>query len=153
MVGEDLTWFSDPNPAGEEDIRHAEHVLGQHFPSDFREFVKRFGGGFPDQTDFEFEDDEKGTFYAAVGQFLAIGQRDEAHILGWMARTEFLPDGLVPIALGGGGDYVCLDYRNAAIPSVVFWHHGRRGLPDEVSFVSETFSDFISLLRVPADEE
>jgi SMI1 / KNR4 family (SUKH-1) len=56
--------------------------------------------------------------------------------------------GVIPIAIGPGGDYVCLDFREAK-PTVGYWHHERSGQPDELTQVAGSFSEFTSLLYEP----
>ncbi len=60
----------------------------------------------------------------------------------------------MPFTEDGGGNHVCFDYRSDRNnPPIVFWHHERRGLDNEVSFVAKTFSDFVELLHEPDDDE
>jgi cell wall assembly regulator SMI1 len=154
MTGESLTWFDVPSPASDDHIAAVESAIGYRLPDDFREFAKSYSGGSPNETDFEFFDSDTGTFYASVGEFLTLSPEDDRNLVRWMQRTEFFPSGLVPFAGDGGGNYTCFDFRSDGIsPPVVFWHSGRRGLDNEVSFVAKTFSDFVELLHEPDDEE
>lgn len=151
MSGDSLTWFDQPSPASEDEVVAVERDLGYKLPNDYREFAKRFSGGSPNETDFEFSDDEVGTFHASASEFFNLHVNDDRNVVRWMKRTEFFPADLVPIAGDGGGNYVCLDYRSASNPIVVFWHNGRRGMTNETSFVAKTFSEFIELLHLPDD--
>ncbi|MEX1027032.1 MAG: SMI1/KNR4 family protein [Candidatus Paceibacterota bacterium] len=153
MVGESLTWFDDPSPATDEQICAVENAIGNRFPDDYREFAKRYSGGSPNETDFEFPDEETGMFYASVGEFFTVTPNDDRNLLRWMERTEFFPLRLVPFAGDGGGNYICFDFRFGSSPSIAFWHGGRRGLENEISFVAESFSDFVALLHEPDDDE
>lgn len=154
LAGESLTWFDAPSPATDGDIAAIENAIGNRFPGDYREFAKRFSGGSPNETNFEFPDDETGTFYASVGEFFTLTPEDDRNILRWMERTDFFPSGLVPIAGDGGGNYICFDFRSdTSNPPVVFWHSGRRGLGSEISFVDKSFSGFVKLLHEPGGDE
>jgi cell wall assembly regulator SMI1 len=154
MAGESLTWFDAPSPATDDDITAVENAIGNRFPGDYREFAKRYSGGSPNETDFEFPDDETGTFCASVGEFFTLTPEDDRSLLRRMERTEFFPSGLVPLAGDGGGNYICFDFRSdSSSPPIVFWHHGRRGLDVEISFVAKSFSDFVKLLHKPDDDE
>jgi hypothetical protein len=153
MIGESLSWFSLPSPATDEQIAAVERVVQKRFPDDFREFVKRFSGGAPNETDFEFSDGRDGTFFASAGQFLTFIPDDRNYVLACVNRTEFFPADLLPFAVDGGGNLTCLDFRFSESPSVVFWHCGRRGLTDEISPVARDFTEFIGLLHLPVDDD
>jgi hypothetical protein len=61
-----------------------------------------------------------------------------------------LPEGLVPFADDGGGDYMCLDYRNKPeAPGVVYWAH-ERGKHDSVFPLANSFSEFLDILQPPS---
>ena len=153
MVGETLTWFTEPSRATGEELAAIERATGWRLPDDFREFALRFSGGAPNETDFDFADGQTGKFYASAAEFLSLKAADERSILQSMQRIEYFPDGLVPFAADGGGNYVCFDFRTSGVPNVVFWNHGRRGLTDEISLVSRSFEDFIHCLKKPPDED
>lgn len=153
MAGNSLTWRSQTFPASELEICAFEKRLGLRFPDDYREFVQKFGGGTPIECCFEFLDAELGTFHAGVGMFLSPVAEGERSIATWMTMTEEFPRRLVPISLDGGGNHLCLDYRSREIPVIGYWHHERRGVSDEISFVASTFSELIGLLHLPPDDE
>lgn len=152
MTGDSLTWFDQPSPASEDEVIAVESDTGYKLPSDYRDFARYFSGGSPNETDFEFPDDEVETFHASAGEFFNLHHDDDRNLVRWMKRTEFFPTHLLPIAGDGGGNYVCLDYRSASDPTIVFWHSGRRGMKNEISFVAKTFSDFVQLLHMPDDD-
>jgi len=153
MTGSSLTWFDQPLPASEDELVAVEGALGYKLPSDYRDFAKHFSGGSPNETDFEFPDGEIEIFHASVGEFFNLHDGDERNLVRWLRRTEFFPEHLIPVAGDGGGNYVCLDYRSAGVPTVVFWHAGRPGMTNNISFVASTFSDFVGLLHLPNDAE
>jgi hypothetical protein len=60
---------------------------------------------------------------------------------------EFFPEGLIPFATDGGGNYVCFDYRNTKEnPPIVFWHHEIEK-NDGIFFLNDSFEDFINNLK------
>jgi hypothetical protein len=146
----EIDWIENSTPASEDQLASAERHFRHKFPADYREFVTRFAGGEPLRTDFCFDDGGK-PFYAGVGIFLNFTEDDDYNLISTAAMTEDFPPDLVPIAEGAGGDYVALDYRTGEVPQVVFWNHERRGQPDEISWVSKTFTEFLELLNEPED--
>jgi hypothetical protein len=145
------TWFSTPVHCNEEAIRNVEQRLGVTLPQDYREFLATGGGGAPNETDFIINE-PRGPFDASVGIFLSAAD-DRYGILTTLTLVEPRRiTGLVPIAEGGGGDLVCLDYRNGSVPVMAYWHHGRCGLDDEVVAFCDSFAEFLNLLRRPLGE-
>src|SRR5690606_41863379 len=65
-----LTWFEPPQPVDEAEVAAVERALGVVFPADYRSFLRRFQGGYPEQTDFPLNDPRKSI--AAVGVFLSV---------------------------------------------------------------------------------
>ncbi len=93
MVGDNLTWFFEPKPATDDEIADLENAIGNRLPSDFREFAKSYSGGSPNETDFEFPDEETGTFHASASVFLPLSRDADENILKTMQRTDFFPTG------------------------------------------------------------
>ncbi len=147
----ELEWFETPVTSSEEEVSKIETQLGVNFPDDYRQFLMVNGGGSPVETDFVI-DEPRGPFDASVGIFLHAGS-GEYGIAPTLKNLESRRvSGLVPVAESGGGDFVCLDYREGLTPSISYWHHGRYGLNDEVVAVSRTFAEFLNLLQEPTDE-
>jgi len=145
-------WFDEPVAVSEEVLDDLEKTLARKFPADYRWFAQRFACGAPENlTDFRFVDGNGVEFTGGVGTFLSPDPASEEAIL---RHLEVLVErgvvGLLPVADTGGGDYVCLDWRTESVsPPVVYWHHGRQGLGDEVSAVAGSFSEFIPMLFEP----
>ncbi|MBN8617065.1 MAG: SMI1/KNR4 family protein, partial [Deltaproteobacteria bacterium] len=76
-----------------------------------------------------------------------LGPPTMAEVAEWVSQD--LPRGLMPFANTGGGDLVCLDYRQGPTPSIAYWHHGRCGDEDEVTAVAASFTSFLELLHAP----
>jgi hypothetical protein len=149
-----LAWFEPVRGATEEEIRAAESNVGVRFPDDYREFLADADGGMPVESDFALNDPERRD--AAVGTFLAVSGGDvsggdDIYRLPDAAKilSGRLPRGVVPIAIGPGGDFVALDYRAGAEPTIVYWHHEREGSSDDITPVAATFSAFLEMLFAP----
>jgi cell wall assembly regulator SMI1 len=145
----ELHWFEPVSGAVESDVRALESSLGVGFPDDYREFLLAADGGIPVESDFRLEDMEKHD--VAVGTFLGVSTGEGVYHLAEAAKmlSNRIPRGVVPIAIGPGGDFVALDYRTGGAPGVVYWHHEREGSPNDITPVAATFTAFIDLLFEP----
>ena len=147
----ELEWFDPPTPCDDSEISELESRLGVVFPGDYRAFVLLNGGGSPAETEFDINE-PRGVINGSIGVFLTVtsGEYGIAETLQIVEDRKIA--GLIPVAESGGGDFVCLDYRNSEVPEIAYWHSGRHGLDDEVVKVCATFGEFLSLLEEPSDE-
>ncbi len=145
----ELTWFDELGPVDDAVIHGIERALGVIFPDDYRAFSRRHQGGYPMQTDFRLSDPRKSV--VAVGRFLSMVPESGPSFIVEAQRlhSDQLPEGVILVAEGPGGDYVALDYRSTHGAEVVYWHHERAGEPDEFTPVSKTFASFLDLLYEP----
>ena len=145
----ELRWFEPVRGATDEEIRAVEMSIGVGFPDDYRQFLSIADGGMPVESDFDLAD--VGKQVVAVGTFLGVGTGDGIYHLPAAVRvlSGRMPRGVVPIAMGPGGDFVALDYRVGGATTVVYWHHEREGSPNELSPVAPTFAAFLDLLYEP----
>ena len=63
-----------------------------------------------------------------------------------------VPRAIIPIAVDGGGDYMCLDYRQSATePGVVYYSHEA---PPEHSLchLADSSTAFLAMLEPPEEE-
>ncbi len=144
----ELTWIQRGSPVSHGAIAHLERTLAVSLPVDFREFLAAHQGGAPNETDFALADpDKRGV---GIGTFLRVEGDDVDAIAGAkrILTRQDLPEPLIPIAIGPGGDFVCLDCSTQPA-RVVYWHHARVG-PESVTPVANGFGDFLDLLRVPS---
>lgn len=147
-IGSALTWFDPPQPVAEDLVAALERDLGVVFPEDYRLFLINYQGGVPNQTDFEIDDPRKRN--VGVGQFLGVARERHAEFITGALDILHgrLPARMIPIGIGGGGDFVLLDLRQEQ-PQIVYWHHEREGLKDQFTFVAPSFTDFLSMLHQP----
>lgn len=122
--------------ATEEDIQHAERILGLRIVGNYRAFLRRFGwGGVQD-----FELYGLGADVPLHLNLVAITQSERKEML------PHLPVELLPIMNDGGGNLYCLDLRvNGREPPVVVWYHdlGCEQIPEPVG---DNFADWIASL-------
>lgn len=143
MHWKDLEWRNCKRPATEEQIRGVERELKISFPLDFRECLAACQGGTPRKNAFLIADPRIGSFVSGIGAMLNLKDRDADAILSAIRGLGAqLPKGLIPFADDGGGDLVCLDYRDRPEePSIVYWQRDGDIVP-----LAHTFTGFIEIL-------
>jgi len=139
-------------------VTESEQELHVVFPEDYRDFVKRFGGGKPVLRSFVASGHEW-----AIDRFLCLLENYADNPCGdydigvvWSELFDRMTDApdsvgasMVPIAVLFASDFVCLDYRTSRErPAVVVWLHEES---DEwapvICPVASTFTDFLQLLE------
>ena len=128
------------------------------FPKDYKEFVRKYNGMVPEKCYFNFHENEK-----VIERFLAIldisvDRMENVYDIGVVSTQlegrivfdeDFVGLQLIPIAALFGGDFVCLDYSNGIpYPTVCLWINEESDeLAPVTEFISETFTEFLSLLH------
>ena len=136
--------FDPTHPVDPSAIEGVELVLRVKFPPMYRRLLQQFQGSYG-AAEFPIS----GTPHpASIGLWLSFSPWESesawSHLSTWSEHQ--LPSELVPIATDGGGNLLCLNYRNAPEPEVVLWYHELEGT-DGLQFVAATFSDFLAILR------
>lgn len=130
-----LTWILCEAPVSADVITEHEHALGIIFPDDFRAVIQKCPGGQPvERRDFWINHPGyDGRIGSGLGGLVSLGPLDDYDSM--LANAEALHERfgvsrkLIPIALDGGGDYMCLDYRESeSEPKIVYWSYG--AIPD-----------------------
>lgn len=142
-------------PLPEQVIDGAELLLGVKFPADYRICLAQNHGAHPDACDFR-AGEPNNPWYGGIGVLLTVDPympENMFDVLASLAVDQQLPKGVVPIAEDGGGNMLCLDYRedsSRSTPKVAFWFHEVGG-DDGIVPVCDTFTELLSLLYVPDD--
>jgi len=149
----ELDWLEPGDKLDPRELAAAEAKLGVRFPSDYAEIVcAHSGASNPDASMFSYEDRGKkrlGNF----GMLLRLRDTESQNVFEAIEDlADQLPARVIPVAGTGSGDFICLDYRNSANPSVVFWNHNRV-VAESISPLDSTFASFLARLTVPADDE
>jgi cell wall assembly regulator SMI1 len=151
-----LTWKRCQPPVDDGVVEQLEQALGVTFPHDFRELMKRCHGGSPvEREHFDFYyvggQHEAGS---CLGALLTLYPEDSNGILKTIETLSYddqLPEKVIPFAEDGGGDMMCLDYRDdPEHPTVVYWSHEE---PKETSIspLADSFTKFLDSLQPPID--
>jgi hypothetical protein len=148
-VAEPIEWQNAPaDPLPENMLRGVELLFGVTFPADYRHCVRVNHGGHPEPCDFTVRG-ITASWSICLAVLLSLDWRRPENVwtvLAGLAVDRQLPDGLFPIA-GGGGNLLCLDFRgNSAAPAVVYWSHEVGG-EEGVVPVTGSFSELLALLR------
>ena len=144
-----------PAPLPEDLIRGTELILGVRFPADYRECVRVNHGAYPSPNEFVVELDGR-EWRAGLGPLLTLDPRASNglfRMLGPLSTEHEMPHEIIPIAEDGGGDLVCLDYRedpSHSSPRIAYWHHEVSGV-DGLTPLAVSFSALLAILRPEVD--
>lgn len=145
----DLTWEDRSPPLSDEQITGAELLLGVKFPNDYINCLKYNHGCQALETEYSLiVNNSKFEGGWGWGLILGLDLRKSESIL---RDLHWHPEGVIPISLDGGGNRICLDYRNSEIPKVVYCD---THLEDEENYVylCETFTQLLEACYMPADD-
>lgn len=113
-------------------------------------FLSIHNGGKPIRRYFPVPGDD----IASIDYFLNLSEtRDRltislnAHQVWNLIEDRLLP-GIFPIAALSGGDFVCMDYSDKRLSTVLLWQHEKsaQGNPS-LLLIAPTFSTFLESLR------
>jgi hypothetical protein len=144
-----FTTMKNPGPPiGESEIITLEKILGQEFPSGYREFLLKFNGGQPTESTFLLkggrnEDEE------SIDSFHSIGSEIRGYDLAWNINTyRFrIPADLLPIACDPFGNQICIKLGKSDASSVCFWDHDQEHTPPtylNVIKIADSFEQFLN---------
>ena len=143
-----IRWLGDPVPVSREAVLNVARALHVVFPDDYLECVIANSGGYPLPQKFDF-----GTRRGAVFNYLLSfhGARRDPQTPEILYKHRILsgrlPDKVIPVASDPGGNFICLDYRDAEhSPRVVFWDHEDEENPKSHG-ISNICASFGELLR------
>ncbi|EIO3939940.1 SMI1/KNR4 family protein [Vibrio vulnificus] len=149
-----LIFEEEHQPLRDELIESVSTIIQFSLPQDYIDCVKYYHGGQPKNGSL-FIDVEGSSWDIGFGELLTLdpleSRTNVITSLSRLRKVHGLSKNYLPIVLGGGGDYICLDYSESATnPTVVFWFHELQG--EEAIFpVAESFSQVLAMLR-PYDD-
>ena len=139
-----LVWKWTSDPLTEKMIVNAERALQVVFPADYRDCIRENHGGAPEPSGFSFVAANGHQMSSQVSLLLTLDPREDENVLSTVTDLtveERLPTGLIPIINDGGGNLVCLDYREGE-PKVVYL-----SLESEIVPLADNFTEFVGKLR------
>jgi hypothetical protein len=149
---QELEWENVREALEESVVVAVENHFGIRFPEAYRSCLIRFHGAYPRQSDFRVVTNDGRRIGGCVGVLLTADPGDPENIISTHEGMGPYKDRrVIPITDDGGGDFVCLDYREVdrSIPSIVYFDHEL----GELYSLGAGFEDFCAMLREPADPE
>jgi hypothetical protein len=143
-------------PLPEADVQAAEQALGVAFPPDYREFLLRLNGGFPDPRGFNIDwvpeqacgQDWRRT---SLSWFYEISDSDVCNLV-TTNRIDFagrLPTGTLTIGSDAGGNQLLLAFSGPHAGKVLLWIKDHEASDGEtpgygnVGVVADSFADLL----------
>jgi hypothetical protein len=134
--------FKDHRPATEQDIIHFQMALGAVLPDDYREFLLKYNGGYPEPSGFRGGKE-------VLNSLFGFCQKHHCLLCNFYIHRTILPQAIIPIADDPFGNLVCLGVAAADGGRVFFWDH-EYGDSSGLSHVADSFTNFLdSLCMVP----
>ncbi|MBI3896718.1 MAG: SMI1/KNR4 family protein [Gammaproteobacteria bacterium] len=132
-------------------IAAVEKKLGIQLPKEYRDFLLAHNVAIPERNKYETEQASTN-----VSQFLGVSEnKDDDLIAQSNSYDGRLPTDVLPIALAGGGNLICLNLQDKA---VFFWDHEQEANEDEVpsfdnmTFLAPSLKEFLVNLQPDLDE-
>jgi len=140
-------------PLVEADIAALEEELKIKLPDEYRRFLLKYNGGYPDPSGFGYRSGPYGA--NVMSEFVSIGTGP------FNLRSEFverkindkqMADDLMSIGYDGSGDLVCIGLEGNRWGKVYLWNHeedNTQGEPGcEIYFVASSFDEFLKRLTI-----
>ena len=133
-----IQWSNLQEPLPERMIQGAELLFGITFPPDYRECLRVYHDASPHPSGFTVENSPLGPFGGSFGVLLSVHPFVSENIFTWVPSNSInagqheepmdfdWPELVIPIIHDGGGNLVCLDYREDPTlknPVLAFWMH------------------------------
>lgn len=135
-----ITPHREHRDATEIDVSHFEMGLAVRLPDDYRAFLIKHNGGYPDPDGFRGGDDVLNFFYGLWQKHGDLNYEELSH-------RNFIPKEMIPIACDPFGNAVLLEVRGPHRGRVWFWDHERWGDPaGAVSLLAGSFTEFVDSL-------
>ncbi|AMR46782.1 hypothetical protein KHRBS_10075 [Bacillus subtilis subsp. subtilis] len=150
-----------------EQLKEIEMNIGKQLPSDYKDFLKEYGGCYLESTKTT-DEIEYDVCYKPIEKDPWMGKDDDTQLLEDFyglandhsnlqkaidTYSDRFPKNIIPIASSSGGNEICMDIDNEKI---LFWDHELSHPDKDFFLIANSFEEFIlSLVDEPieADEE
>lgn len=132
----------------EADIKKLENFIGYKIHNDYKIFLQRNNGGFPNKQCFN--EDKVINFFLGFFPNIRSEYSIEYFMLSFRGRY---PDGMLPIASAGAGDIILIGVANDFFGKIFYWDYSKENFIDQqlkehsnVSLVSQNLNDLLTML-------
>ncbi len=115
-------------------VKELEGKLNIAFPKEYVDFIIKNNGAYVLTNSFK-----KGERIESINNFYKIQNSYEF-------SDERLPDKVIPFARDAEDNLICFDFRRNSKCTIVFWEHEEEISEKALSFVSNSFVDFLNML-------
>ncbi|MGQ5174979.1 SMI1/KNR4 family protein [Bacillus halotolerans] len=156
---------TDPRINKNEQLKEIEMTIGKQLPSDYKDFLKEYGGCYLEskKTSDEIEYD---VCYKPIEKDPWMGKGDDTQLLEGCyglandhdslqkaidTYSDRFPRNIIPIASSAGGNEICMDIDNEMI---LFWDHELSNPNKDFFLIANSFEEFIlSLVDEPIESD
>ncbi|MBU8716652.1 SMI1/KNR4 family protein [Bacillus subtilis] len=158
---------TDPRINKNEQLKEIEMNIGKQLPSDYKDFLKEYGGCYLESTKIT-DEIEYDVCYKPLEKDPWMGKGDDTQLLEGFyglandhnslqkaidTYSDRFPRNIIPIASSAGGNEICMDIDNGKI---LFWDHELSHPDKDFFLIANSFEEFVfSLVDEPieADKE
>ena len=149
-------YHPDHHPLSDSQLDAVEALIGYKLPADYRKCVKINHTGQPRFDELEIAVGET-SWQIGFGELITpdplYSQTNLLEILRTFRQIDGATRTVIPIVLGGAGDYLCLDYtRSSTAPTIVFHFH-ELCWDDAIFPVANSFTALLEMLKPPEAEQ
>jgi len=133
------------NPPSQTAISELEALIGGELPADYLDFLRRSNGGVAPPNIVETANDFVLDWILGIRpeEYLSIAEHHTD-------LKDILPNYVIPIIADPFGNYVCLNIKNENRGVTYFYDHEHTD--DDLKKISDSFTQFVSLLNIVAPE-
>lgn len=145
---DDIKWICSEQTS-EEQIQKIEKKFGVVFPKDYKEFIREKAGAHPIPHTFDFNGHDE----AVLDLIYSFNENKKTNILSMNSElSDNFIKGVIVFAGDPFGNDICFDFtQNPTKPPIVFCDNEIMvGDPNKLTFVAESFSEFIDKLYDPS---
>jgi hypothetical protein len=136
----------DHREATEIDVSQFEMEIAARLPDDYRAFLLRYNGGYPQPNGFVGGNE-------VLNYFFGLWQKRASLNYELLAYRDFIPKGMIPIACDPGGNLVLLEVARPNRGRIWFWDHECANSPRKaISLLAASFTQFVDSFVSPEDE-
>ncbi|AXV61792.1 SMI1/KNR4 family protein, partial [Bacillus subtilis] len=156
---------TDPRINKNEQLKEIEKNMGKQLPSDYKDFLKEYGGCYLESTKTT-DEIEYDVCYKPIEKDPWMGKDDDTQLLEDFyglandhsnlqkaidTYSDRFPKNIIPIASSSGGNEICMDIDNEKI---LFWDHELSHPDKDFFLIANSFEEFIlSLVDEPIEAD